>query len=324
MKWSLLFGISILAALLLYLDPTKVIEAAKTAEIEYFLIAIGINFLELLFQTLRFRSFSSRFKIKDRSFLTHAKIQAVANVSTYLAPAKTGHAIKIFLQKKIMNLEYPKGLSIFFIERFQEFLGVYILLLTIALFIGSKIGFLSRYYIPISFLLVIMIGITVAIIKLNIQPLVNRLTPEKFKGTFNFKSLQTAIKGNFNYWLFGKTLLYSLTTPILSIIRLFVVFLAFGMNPDLIILSGVFLISLLIGVVTFLPGGLGAFETSAVALYTTGLNYDPVQVGAALLTLRFFSIAFDSVMGLLAARSLEKQEKQITAKQMLQLHKADI
>jgi len=309
MKWSLLFGISILAALLLYLDPTKVIEAAKTAEIEYFLIAIGINFLELLFQTLRFRSFSSRFKIKDRSFLTHAKIQAVAN---------------IFLQKKIMNLEYPKGLSIFFIERFQEFLGVYILLLTIALFIGSKIGFLSRYYIPISFLLVIMIGITVAIIKLNIQPLVNRLTPEKFKGTFNFKSLQTAIKGNFNYWLFGKTLLYSLTTPILSIIRLFVVFLAFGMNPDLIILSGVFLISLLIGVVTFLPGGLGAFETSAVALYTTGLNYDPVQVGAALLTLRFFSIAFDSVMGLLAARSLEKQEKQITAKQMLQLHKADI
>lgn len=307
MRWSLLFGIAIFAALFLYIDPSAVLTALKSADLGFFILALGINFIELVFQTLRFRAFSMSFDKKESGFLTYAKIQAVANATTYIAPAKTGHAIKTVLQKKLIDLDYAKGLSIFFIERFQEFMGVYILLLILAFGISTRLGFLEKYFLPISILLAIIVVGTIAMITVNISPLLSKLIPKKYIGKFDFAALQKSIKSTFGYWLFGKTMLFSLTTPVLSIIRLFVVFLAFGMEPDILVLSAIFLVSLIVGVVTFLPGGLGAFETSALALYAASFDYPVALIGAALLSLRIFSIIFDTTLGLLAARSLEKK-----------------
>jgi uncharacterized protein (TIRG00374 family) len=69
-----------------------------------------------------------------------------------------------------------------------------------------------------------------------------------------------------------KGLAYSLTLSfviwIFEIIRVYLVFLAFGANVNLIIIGEVFIVASLVGMIPLLPGGLGAVDGLMIVLYS--------------------------------------------------------
>ena len=80
-----------------------------------------------------------------------------------------------------------------------------------------------------------------------------------------------------------KGLVYTLTLSfaiwIFEILRVYLVFLAFGANISLIVVGEVFIVSCLVGMIPLLPGGLGAVDGLMILLYSAaGI---PASVSAA-------------------------------------------
>ena len=98
-----------------------------------------------------------------------------------------------------------------------------------------------------------------------------------------------------------KGLVYTLTVSfiiwIFEIIRVYLVFLAFGANVNPIIIGQVFIIACLVGMIPLLPGGLGAVDGLMILFYSAaGI---PASVSAAATVIeRLISFWMTTIMGM--------------------------
>ena len=93
------------------------------------------------------------------------------------------------------------------------------------------------------------------------------------------------------------TLTLSFVIWIFEILRVYLVFLAFGANVDLIVIGEVFIVACLVGMIPLLPGGLGAIDGLMILFYSAaGI---PASVSAAATVIeRLISFWMTTIIGM--------------------------
>ncbi|MBQ6512655.1 UPF0104 family protein [Methanobrevibacter sp.] len=99
-----------------------------------------------------------------------------------------------------------------------------------------------------------------------------------------------------------KGLVYTLTLSfiiwIFEIIRVYLVFLAFGANVNLIVIGEVFIVACLVGMIPLLPGGLGAVDGLMILFYSAAGISASVSAAATVIE-RLISFWMATIIGML-------------------------
>ena len=99
-------------------------------------------------------------------------------------------------------------------------------------------------------------------------------------------------------WFYGVT--YSLLLWLFDVLRMFFIFLALGAQVNIVTIGTVLIISLILGAIPLLPGGLGVIESSMIIIYTSS-GITLVLAGMATLIDRVISFWSLTGVGLLAS-----------------------
>ena len=136
-----------------------------------------------------------------------------------------------------------------------------------------------------------IIGLVRRFYKKNTMELENKIHEAVFgfqdtmKGLVsNRKALYYTIPLSFLIWIF-------------EIIRVYLVFLAFGANVNLIVIGEVFIVASLVGMIPLLPGGLGAIDGVMILLYSSAGITSSVSAAATVIE-RLISFWMATIIGL--------------------------
>jgi len=304
--YTIFFVILIYIGFLFYADFQNIILAIKKFNLNYLPL---IFLLILLAQTMMFLRWNYLLKRLDINLPLKKNLKIYfSSWATFFAPAKSGELVKCFLLKKMFQVPYRKSAPIIFIEQLTDLIAVLLFsLLGVSLF---KILPLSQV---LTLFLFAITTIVIFIVLLSLKSFVLKLI--HFFKKFSFlskrieefeqlyltanslikpKVLLTALFFGLGFWFsLGLILYFSL--------------LAFKINILLLIPLAIFCLATLIGVLSFIPSGIGTMEASTFFfLITQGV---PKSIAVIItILLRIFTLWISVIVGIFSLFSLLKEK----------------
>jgi len=234
------------------------------------------------------------------------KISLKENIKLYLSglsmiitPGGAGQLIKSFYLKKKYNYETSKTLPLVFVERFLDLISITTLIILSLLFVQNF---------EVLFMVIIMTSIIiVSVLTLRFKKLfkffIRNLSKISFLKKFienmneSYDSLHnmTSVKSILRAWLIG---MISFSFEALAI---YTVFIAFRVDLGFFNTISIIYPSIVYGVLSLIPGGVGLTEWNVVRLLTK----DGITVSlssAIILAVRFFTIWFATITGFIATK----------------------
>ena len=284
----LLFGLVIMAVMLYFIGIDEVIEALKLSNLWLVLLAIVIQIFTYFLYTWRWNIINKTAnmeKKKKKSLPMVLVSLAVNNITP--SGRGGGEPVRAYLLAKEGHFKFEDTFATVIADRaLDTFPFVILAILTI---IGIILTF-SLDIKLIAFLVICVTLITAAVILLIyvcineafgvkltswIIKIVRRLYKKFNEGTE--QRIIEAVKvfqARMNALLRDRTILYhalplSFVIWIFEILRVYVVFLAFGANVSPIIIGEVFILASFVGMIPLLPGGLGAVDGIMILFYAT-------------------------------------------------------
>ena len=136
-----------------------------------------------------------------------------------------------------------------------------------------------------------IIGLVRRFYKKNSEKLENQI----HKSIFGFQETMKILISN------KKGLVYTLSLSfviwIFEILRVYLVFLAFGANVNIIVIGEVFIVACLVGMIPLLPGGLGAIDGLMILFYSAA-GVPPSVSAAATVIERLISFWMTTIIGM--------------------------
>jgi len=297
-KIGIIFGVIIFyVAFILYNDVNQFSYQWTTIEIWYIPLILGLHFLVLLLRTIRqkllFDSLGIKITLKE-----NLKIH-VAGLSLIMTPGGIGQTIKSYYLKNKYDSPYSKTVSVALAERYHDLLGIILIIAILLLFRESFGGW-------------IIMGV-LAIILLAIYLLLrNKKIAKKILSKVPKISLLKRISENYDIIgdslhiltkkrVFLASLVVDIVSWIVAAFAFYFSFLAFGLDLSFADATYISFIPLILGAVSFLPGGFGVTEVSMLSLLTEyGLT--PSASSALVLFTRITSIWFFTIIGIIATK----------------------
>jgi uncharacterized protein (TIRG00374 family) len=266
---------------------------------EFLALILLSEFTVLLLRTARNRIFLRSIDINipfSRNLLIY-----FAGLSMTITPGNAGELIRTQFLKREVGKPIASTIPIYFGERINDLVAVTVITSLFLIFVNFVEG-------------KIVMAISVVIILIGFGILKNRYLFLLFRGKTNsikflqkfsdsFDQLHDSMQKLLTINVVKKTVPASFPIWLMHGISAYLAFLAFGINFDFMQTYVIYFTSLVIGVTSFVPGGIGVTETSLVGLLTIrGVNFS-VAVGLTLV-LRLFTIWFASMVGICVSRVL--------------------
>lgn len=284
----LLFGLVIMAVMLYFIGIDEVIEALKLSNLWLVLLAIVIQIFTYFLYTWRWNIINKTANM-DLGIKKSLPMVLVSLAVNNITPSGRGggEPVRAYLLAKEGHFKFEDTFATVIADRaLDTFPFVILAILTI---IGIILTF-SLDIKLIAFLVICVTLITAAVILLIyvcineafgvkltswIIKIVRRLYKKFNEGTE--QRIIEAVKvfqARMNALLRDRTILYhalplSFVIWIFEILRVYVVFLAFGANVSPIIIGEVFILASFVGMIPLLPGGLGAVDGIMILFYAT-------------------------------------------------------
>ena len=284
----LLFGLLIMAVMLYFIGIDEVIEALKLSNLWLVLLAIVIQIFTYFLYTWRWNIINKTANM-DLGIKKSLPMVLVSLAVNNITPSGRGggEPVRAYLLAKEGHFKFEDTFATVIADRaLDTFPFVILAILTI---IGIILTF-SLDIKLIAFLVICVTLITAAVILLIyvcineafgvkltswIIKIVRRLYKKFNEGTE--QRIIEAVKvfqARMNALLRDRTILYhalplSFVIWIFEILRVYVVFLAFGANVSPIIIGEVFILASFVGMIPLLPGGLGAVDGIMILFYAT-------------------------------------------------------
>ena len=284
----LLFGLVIMVVMLYFIGIDEVIEALKLSNLWLVLLAIVIQILTYFLYTWRWNIINKTANM-DLGIKKSLPMVLVSLAVNNITPSGRGggEPVRAYLLAKEGHFKFEDTFATVIADRaLDTFPFVILAILTI---IGIILTF-SLDIKLIAFLVICVTLITAAVILLIyvcineafgvkltswIIKIVRRLYKKFNEGTE--QRIIEAVKvfqARMNALLRDRTILYhalplSFVIWIFEILRVYVVFLAFGANVSPIIIGEVFILASFVGMIPLLPGGLGAVDGIMILFYAT-------------------------------------------------------
>lgn len=272
----------------------KVFGTISHANPYIYVIAFILVFLSYCIRFFKWEYYTKKLKLK---------VSRVKNFIVYLStngmnitPGGIGSVIAAYTLKKITGQKFFKIVPIVTIDLFTDYFGFAIFALLAALYIGRYL----LYVVILDILLVVPFA-------LLIHPwLFKMLEARKKKGPL-LKSIMRHAK---NYYIsqsvlnkpkvYLTSLCFTLPADILNSSALFFSLWALGIKPHFIKSTFIFSTSQILGMVSTLPGGIGAAEVTYITLLGSTLGLSTAIGTAATIMTRFATLWFGVIIGIVA------------------------
>lgn len=273
-------------------DTQTLFTTIRSMKIEFIPLILLIQFLVFFVRGLRQQVFFKSLDIKITTRRSFAIF--LSGMSMIMTPGGTGSAIKLQFIKNEYGHQRRKTLPIVLYERYHDFLGI----------VTIMVGFSFFYSILAS---QIFMGVSTALLVLSFVVLSNKKFTKIILVKFgNFKLIrkfiddttetQNSISSLTSKRTFAIGWLISICAVLLDLLTVYLIFYSLSIKIDFFASSQLFLTSILAGVFSFLPGGIGITEGSFLKLllnYGIGLSF----ASASVLMIRFLTLWFATLIG---------------------------
>ncbi|AXV37467.1 MAG: hypothetical protein CIT01_04265 [Methanobacterium sp. BRmetb2] len=330
----MVMGVGILIAMIMFIGPGKIEGAIKMANIWYIILAIIIQIITYGLWTLRWSitTKSVGISIKKRHLFPMLMVGLAINNLTPSARGG-GEPVRAYILSKYTKTPFENSFATVIADRgLDTFPFIVLSILTI---VSMVLFFKLAQWIVLALIVALVIIIVVFVIAIFIsvdKNIAKRFTmwlvgvikriSKKRSRQIEEKALE-AIHGfqdSIRIMLKDKRVLFyglplSFFIWFMEIIRVYIVFSAFNADISLIIIAEVFVIASLIGLIPFLPGGLGAVDGMMIVLYSYA-GVPPSISAAATLVERLISFWMTSIIGIavlpyFGSAAIEKISKKI-------------
>ena len=311
----LIIGIIIMAVMLYFIGIDEVIEALKIANFWYILLAILVQILTYYLLALRWNIINKIANINASIKNILPMILVGLSINNITPSGRSGgEPVRAYILSKDTKKPYEETFATVITDRALDMFPFLILSI---ISVVSIILYINISYVILIILIVSVIGVTLASVLLIymsinekfgekatkwIIKLINRFykkDPESLE-----KKVIKAISGfqkTMKTMLKDKKILYqALPLSFLiwasEILRVYIVFLAFGANVSPLLIGEVFIVASLIGMIPLLPGGLGAVEGVMIGFYSSA-GISPSITAAATLVERAISFWMTTILG---------------------------
>ncbi|AEG17223.1 UPF0104 family protein [Methanobacterium paludis] len=307
--YVLFVSLILLVLLVLWIGPSNIITAVKTANIWLILLAVLIHLVVIGVRSVRWG-----FIIKQPyEFKKNYVVKTIGLFAGNFSPARTaGELMNAVAGKRINKISLSEGLSAGLTERFFDII-ICAILLILASYFMPKIRYMALIGGLASFTVVLLIYFinwredSSLWIYEKIHPLISRLPIKKEVLDNLYTKFTTGLRGmieytnsfsNFKNLSFVFTL--SAVSWLLECIRLLTVFYAFNVKISFSAIVIIFLLANIVGIVTALPGGMGSIEISLTGLFVL-FGVSGSLAGSIALVDRLASFWVVSVLGIIFA-----------------------
>lgn len=268
-------GLALILILILLIGPVNLYYTIKDINKTYFIAAIAVYLLAIFVKSVRWGYIINMpFEFKD-NFV----VRVIGLLGSNLSPMRTGGiALSAIAGKKINKISLHEGLSAGLTERFADLVIVGILLVLSAVFI-EKIRLIALIgaglilvTLTVIYFLNWMEGSSIWIYE-KIHFVLSKLpVNEQFLDNIYHKIIN-GLKGMVNYTKsysnsknMSVVLILTVISWLLECLRLLLIFYAFNIEINMVTVILILLLANIAGIVTALPGGIGAVEISLTGL----------------------------------------------------------
>ena len=313
----LLFGLIIMGIMIYFVGVDKVVYAFQYANLYYVLIAILIEFGVYGLFTLRWQIINKSVGIKGNFKKLFPMIMLSLAVNNITPSGRGGgEPVRAYVLTKDSGIPFEETFATVILDRTLDTLPFIILafLTILGLIMESTLSLTILALLVIAIIFVILIVVALIYMSVNenfglkVQKglvwLIYKFS--KKNAQEREERLVKAIVGfqdTMRLMLTNKSLLYkafpvSFFIWILEISRVCVIFMAFGFTVSPIMVGEVFIISVLVGFIPVLPGGIGIIDGTMILFFASaGI---PSNIGtAATLVERIISYWMTTILGVL-------------------------
>jgi uncharacterized protein (TIRG00374 family) len=290
-------GIGIYSIILLFSDISVVYEKFRSFKVEYVPIILALIFSSWCILYVRWVLLlkNSQIKIPTKdNFLIY-----FAGFALAITPAKSGELVKSVILKEKFNIPHSQTVPVILMERFYDVIGTLVISLLGLWIFGLK----SLPVVIIAIAIMTMFFCTIystRVFKTLLQ-LFNKLNFFQ-KLVTPLISLQEIVKKSSK----SRIALVSITlTVVYRLIEALAIYLVLlGFNIDIIQylnLAATYSLSIIIGNISFIPGGLGIMEGSLTGLLSIQGIEISIAIGLALM-IRIFTLWYAVIVGFFCLR----------------------
>jgi uncharacterized protein (TIRG00374 family) len=283
----------------------EVVAALVTVGVTGTLIALALSLVNYLLRFVRWQKYLS--KLGHQVYWQESLRIYIAGFGLTILPGKAGEAIRsVFLKKH--HVSYPESLAAFFSEHFSNLISMMLLV---------SIG-LWAY--PQAQPMVIILGcIIIAVLILLqqskwlkiLQSVVQRKLPAKPASLISH-SIEIVLHSQRCFSL--PMLLYGIALGLIAWgaegIAFYYIMHTLGSDMSIQMALFIYAFSMLVGAISFLPGGLGGTEATMVALLMLNKIAQPQAVAATVL-IRLATLWFAVALGVIAMSKPERRAKSL-------------
>ena len=229
--------------------------------------------------------------------------------SMLATPGKLGNFIKCVILKREINTPFSVSLPSVIAEQMLEILSIAVILMFFSIWINV---------IEAKIILTILIGIiTISSLGLYNDTIFFKIYNILYKIKYlrnileKGKESRKGLKKLFSFQILIKTVPLSLTSKLIQVLMIFLIFEMFNVDLGFVLAGIIYNTSLVIGVLSFIPGGLIITDGSMISLIIkNGINISVATV--AVIVIRFFTLWFSVVIGFISLKLLNSKKSILT------------
>jgi len=301
---ALIFYVIVIA----YSDFEQFFNNVSKFRFELLPLILGLGFISMLIRGLRQQLLLKKIGVKIP--LKNSLLLYLSGLSMIVTPGGSGQLIKSYFLKTKFGFKISKTLPLIFVERLHDLIALLCIIVFTLIIIQNHstsivVGIVASFTI---------LGYTALRFKILFEKILKflRKIPVLNKQLNNFSEsydglhLMTSGKTTIKCWLL------SLFAWGLDAVVVYLVFVGFDLNLEIVFTTFVMFSSLLFGVITLLPAGLGVTEISAIG-FLTEKGVSLYMATSTIIMVRMVSIWYSTAIGLITTKfflRIKNQPKQ--------------
>ena len=281
--------------MIIFSDITLLIEHFQNFELSFIFLILPLAFCSFFIRGLRWNMLLQSIDINIP--LKQSILIYFAGMGMGVTPGKIGEIVKSHILKKDFSKPISKTGPIVLVERYYDLVGV-ILISTIG------IWFVNIDKIIIIFALILAISILVLSQRKKIVESVLKKTskiPFVKKYTENIIQSYGTIQILLRPKIYAKGIVYSVSSWGIESLAVYLTFQGFGIDLSFPLIALIFIMSTIVGAISFVPGGIGVTEGGMIGFLLL-YDIDYTTAFASVLAVRIFTLWFSVIIGLIALK----------------------
>jgi uncharacterized protein (TIRG00374 family) len=294
---GIVLGICVLFGLMILGDANRVSMLMLKFRWQYFGYAIGFSIISYLFRFLKRQFCLSMSGTKALPFKKSFQLY-IASVPLAVTPMKVGESFKGIWLNRFSGLPVDKAVTMYLVDHISDGLSVFLML---------AFGTIAYPDLWPFFLFVFVLSLT-AIFFLQVKPWAQGLLNITEKVPFlerMIPELRKSMDGNpelLSFWPLVLSSLIGLVSWLAEGSALVIILLGLGYVFSWYLVGAsllVFAFTMLMGILSAFPAGVGVNEAAMAVLLTLMLNFNPEMAATATILFRLATFWFGFLLGLL-------------------------